>query len=122
MMSVAKYWSETIDEPMARHPNELDMRRIERALKARKRYRYVQPDVLPHQDGYLIRSACCSRTIDPDGGEIDVALLRWDESPPGWSLLRKDHANGSWIVDSNFDRLPELFDRLNADPDKRFWQ
>lgn len=30
---------------MPAHPNDLDRKRIERALKARKRYRYVSPSV-----------------------------------------------------------------------------
>jgi hypothetical protein len=120
-MSVARFWNERA-ELLARHPNELDLRRIVRALQDRKRYRYVQPQVFPHEDGYLIRSACCSRNVDPDGGEVDVALLRWRDSPPGWALYRKDHAAARWIIDSAFVRLPELFDRLNADPDRLFWQ
>lgn len=106
----------------ARHPNELDLRRIERALRDRKRYRYVRPRVVAVADGYLVRSACCSRTVDPDGGEIDVAWLRWSDSPPGWTLLRKDHPAESWVEDSAFARLPDLFARLNCDPDRLFWQ
>lgn len=120
-MSVARYWEETVAMP-SRHPNELDQRRIERALKGRERYRYVAPRVLPMTDGYLVRSDCCSRTIDPEGGEIDVALLRWSESPPEWQLFRKDHSAGHWVPDSRFVRLDELFRRLNSDPDRQFWQ
>jgi hypothetical protein len=120
-MSVARYWDEVV-ETVPRHPNELDFKRIERALKSRKRYRYVEPKVVAQDDGYLIRSACCSRNIDPDGGEIDVALLRWSDSPPGWALYRKDHRRDAWVRDSRFARLNELFDRLNADPDRLFWQ
>ena len=36
---------ETTVEVVA-HPNDFDQRRIERALKARKRYRYVTPSVV----------------------------------------------------------------------------
>jgi hypothetical protein len=36
--------------------------------------------------------------------------------------LRRDHAAQSWITDSRFARLPELFERLNADPERIFWQ
>lgn len=120
-MSVARFWSDQLEE-LARHPNELDMHRIERAIRNRERYRYVSPHVLPETKGYLIRSPCCSRTVDPEGGVVDVALLRWIESPPGWLLLRKDHANGHWIPDSQFNRLTELFARLNKDPERLFWQ
>lgn len=120
-MSVARFWS-TGDEVLTRHPNELDLRRIERAIADRKRYRYVEPRVLPEADGYLIRAACCSRTVDPDGGEIDVARLCWSDSPPGWALLRKDHKAGEWLPDSHFSKLPDAFARLNTDPDRLFWQ
>ena len=89
---------------------------------ARARYRYVTPSVLPVDDGYLIRSACCSRTIDPDGGEIDVALLVWIEDAGEWLLFRRDHKARCWIEESRYARLPELFARLNADPLRLFWQ
>jgi hypothetical protein len=120
-MSVARYWDEVVDTT-PRHPNEFDQRRIARAIQDRKRYKYVSPVVVPQENGYLIRSACCSRNVDPDGGEIDVALLRWSESPAGWALYRKDHRTGIWVRDGRFARLPELFDRLNTDPDRLFWQ
>lgn len=120
-MSVARFWSRQL-RPMVRHPNELDLRRIERALRDRQRYRYVEPRVLPDAEGYLVRSSCCSRNIDPEGGEIDVAWLRWRESPAGWLLMRKVHATGNWIEDSAFARLPDLFERLNTDPERLFWQ
>jgi hypothetical protein len=122
-VSIARFWREQAETLVeARHPNELDLRRIERALNDRKRYRYVSPRVHPVEGGYLIRSACCSRNIDPDGGEIDVALLRWHGSPPGWALMRRDHEADAWVLDGAFARLSELFDRLNSDPDRIFWQ
>ena len=40
--------SATLSQPAVRpfaHPNDLDRKRIERALKSRKRYRYVTPSV-----------------------------------------------------------------------------
>ncbi len=120
-MSISAFWNKT-EIALVRHPNELDLRRVVRALETRQRYRYVEPSVLPTEDGYLIRSACCSRNIDPDGGVIDIALLRWDKDSPGWCLYRRDHAAQGWITDSRFARLPELFERLNADPDRIFWQ
>ena len=120
-MSISAFWKKT-EVISARHPNELDLRRVARAIELRQRYRYVAPCVLPAEDGYLIRSACCSRNIDPDGGVIDIALLRWDEEFPGWCLYRRDHGAHGWITDSRFARLPELFERLNSDPDRIFWQ
>jgi hypothetical protein len=106
----------------ALHPNELDLCRIARALQRRRRYRYVDPAVLPAECGYLVRAPCCSRTVDTEGGVIDIALLRWRDDPAGWSLFRRDHAGARWIADSRFARLPELFERLNSDPDRMFWQ
>ena len=104
------------------HPNELDRRRIERALKARKRYRYVSPSVAAVAGGYRIQSPCCSRNIDPDGGIVDIALVLYDANRAGWQLFRKDHGKGIWEVDGTFDRLAELLDLLNADPERKFWQ
>ena len=103
-------------------PNEMDLRRVIRAIRDRARYRYVTPTVSAVADGYLIRSPCCSRTVAPDGSAIDVARLCWNETPPGWRLLRKDHRLDRWIEDSRHARLVDLFDRLNADPQKLFWQ
>jgi len=106
----------------AAHPNEFDRRRIERALKARKRYRYVVPRAATVAGGYRIESACCSRNVDPEGGVIDVALLLYDAGRASWELLRKDHGNGTWQLHSRYDRLIELLDRLNSDPERTFWQ
>ena len=122
-MSIASTLLRRSEAPArSRHPNELDLMRVERSIAQRARYRYVEPTVTPVVDGYLIRSACCSRKIDPEGGEIDVALLQWNETTGEWLLLRKDHDAGCWLEDSRFARLPELFNRLNADPQKLFWQ
>lgn len=109
-------------ETAIRHPNELDLKRIERALQARKRYRYVQPKVLAVAGGYRVESPCCSRNIDPEGGVIDVALLQFDGHRPAWNLYRKDHKNGMWELHSSHLLLPALLDRLNADPERIFWQ
>ena len=104
------------------HPNDLDRKRIERALKTRKRYRYVTPCVATVTDGYRIESPCCSRNIDPDGGIVDVALLVYDADDLVWQLFRKDHKRGIWELHSTYRRLTELLDKLNADPERTFWQ
>jgi hypothetical protein len=104
------------------HPNEFDRRRIERRLEARKRYRYVSPSVMAVAGGYQIQSPCCSRNIDPDGGIVDVALVLYDANRSVWQLFRKDHQKGMWEPEGKFDRLVELLDHLNVDPDRRFWQ
>jgi hypothetical protein len=103
-------------------PNEFDFRRIERALEKRKRYRYVSPILLRTANGYRIQSPCCSRNIDADGGVVDIALLLFDDRSRNWRLLRKEHSCGVWEFERAFDRLAELLDFLNEDPDRRFWQ
>ncbi|MFG1379097.1 hypothetical protein [Xanthobacter autotrophicus] len=104
------------------HPNDLDKKRIERAIKARKRYRYVTPRVLATEGGYRIESACCSRNIDPEGGVVDIALLLFDSEEGGWQLFRKNHGTRLWELDSTHDRLKEVLDLLNDDSDRKFWQ
>ena len=122
MMSVATAWKSRKTRSLVAHPNELDLLRIRRSLEQRARYRYVTPVVHPMPGGYLIRSACCSRNIEPAGGEIDIARICWDQDRGEWSLLGKDHAAQTWIEDGRYARLPELLLRVNSDPDKRFWQ
>ena len=104
------------------HPNELDRRRIERTLEARERYRYVSPQVTPVEGGYKIESPCCSRNIDRAGGVVDIALLLHDPGRARWQLFRKDHANGSWELDGDHERLVDSLQRVNADPERVFWQ
>lgn len=104
------------------HPNDLDRKRIERALKSRKRYRYVEPRVLPVPDGYQINSPCCSRNIDKQGGVIDVALVCHDAASGMWKLFWKDHAKTAWELHSVHQRLSAALDELNADPERIFWQ
>ena len=104
------------------HPNDLDLRRIERALAARQRYRYVRPTVTSVEDGYRVVSPCCSRNIDPEGGTIEIALLLYDGNMPVWQLFWRDHRQAVWRLHSVYLRLAELLDNLNADPDRKFWQ
>ncbi len=104
------------------YPNDLDRKRIERALKTRKRYRYVSPRVEKMDGGYRIESPCCSRNIDPEGGVIDVALLLHDAGNVKWQLFRKDHKDDSWQLHSTYDRLVSALDYLSEDPERLFWQ
>ena len=103
-------------------PNDLDYRRIERALKSRKRYRYVSPRVERVEGGYRITSPCCSRNIDPEGGVIDVAMMLYDPISTEWHLFRKDHDKSVWHLHSSHARLISLLDYLSADPERLFWQ
>lgn len=112
-------------EPVTRtsvQPNELDRKRIERALVQRRRYRYVTPAVHAMDGGYRIDSRCCSCNIDPDGGVIDVALLKAVPGPMPWLLYRKDHEARRWELHGQYARLVDLLTQLNADPGRLFWQ
>lgn len=103
------------------HPNEVDRKRIEKTLSGRERYKYVAPRVLPDMCGYLVRSPCCSRSVDPEGGEIDIARIELQEGG-FWRLYRKDDARKCWRAHSEYLSLPMLLARLIADPKKEFWR
>jgi hypothetical protein len=103
-------------------PNEFDRKRIERAITGRKRYRYVSPSVHTVGGGYVVRSPCCSRSVDPDGGVVDVALLQYRNAPQPWVLYCKDHEAREWLLHAAYERLTELLEHLNTDPYRRFWQ
>lgn len=103
------------------HPNDVDRRRILRLLKNRRRYRYVTPTVLPGPEGYIVRSPCCSRTVDHTGGIIDVAWLRFRSSHNVWHLYRRDHVTDAWVIQSAQPSLVEAVAELNADPARVFW-
>lgn len=103
-------------------PNDLDRRRIERALAGRKRYRYVSPSVQALDDGYLVRSPCCSRNVDPEGGVIDIALLRYRKGARPWRLYRKEDGMRRWELRGSYAGLPDLLEHLACDPDRVFWR
>jgi Protein of unknown function (DUF3024) len=107
---------------MRLHPNELDRKRIARALERRKRYRYVTPEVRGTEDGYLVQSSCCSRNIDPEGGIIDIAKLEFRSERHCWWLYHKDHEIDHWIMHGEYQTLAQILDLLNLDPERRFWQ
>jgi len=104
------------------HPNEVDCKRIERALAQRHRYRYVSPEVCPSEQGYRIESPCCSRNVDKEGGVIDIALLEYAAASRIWRLHRKDHVHGTWLLYQEFETLAQLLQQLNLDPERIFWQ
>ncbi|MGB7989363.1 MAG: DUF3024 domain-containing protein [Candidatus Methylophosphatis roskildensis] len=102
-------------------PNEVDLRRIARSLAARERYRYVSPQVCLTQRGYRVSSPCCSRRVDPQGGQIDIAWIEHIESNGWWRLHHRDHAGDRWVPYAEFARLHELLTHLNRDPGRLFW-
>ena len=109
-------------QPGCMHPNDVDRKRIERALATRVRYRYVSPDVQADEAGYLIQSPCCSRNVDKSGGVIDIARLEYVAASQVWRLYRKDHAQRAWQFYKEFGALHALLQFLNSDPDRSFWQ
>jgi hypothetical protein len=106
---------------MHAHPNEFDCKRIERSLSKRVRYRYVSPNVIPdvEEKGYRIESPCCSRNIEPSGGIIDIALVKY--FAPHWLLYRKDHEYSTWVLHSVVDTLNEALEILLPDEERVFW-
>jgi len=99
---------------------DLLQHRLERALRERVRYRYVQPRVLAEDGGYRIESPCCSRNVDPTGGVIDIALLR----PAGaglWTLFARDHDAARWTPYHQVAPLDSLLDILCVDAERIFW-
>ncbi len=107
---------------VATHPNDLDRKRIERAMKGRKRYRYVSPVVVPVTGGYRVESACCSRNIDPEGGVVDIALIMYEPEAANWLLFRRNHDLKEWELHSTYDRIFDLLNELNTDEGREFWQ
>lgn len=100
--------------------HEMDRVRIVRALRQRVRYRYVQPQVeRADEGGWVIKSPCCSRNIDPTGGVIDIA---WVEPTEGaWALYFKDHVHERWVLHDESRHLQPLLDELCVDTMRVFW-
>ena len=103
------------------HPNEVDCKRIERALGGRERYRYVAPSVHPVHNGYQVASPCCSRNIDKDGGVIDIARLEYLPDQGSWRLYHKDHGADQWECYAALDSLMDVLEVLKCDPLRVFW-
>lgn len=104
------------------HPNDVDRKRIERVLEQRQRYRYVTPQVRPEPGGYRIESPCCSRTVDKDGGLIDIARLGYLADRRAWRLDRMDHGSGQWVPEGEYATLTDALQRLNEDAQRVFWR
>lgn len=104
------------------HPNALDRKRIERAIARRTRYRYVSPRVCSVQSGYAILSPCCSRRVEPRGGEIEIALVEFLAESSRWRLNGRDDASRSWVPYGEYATLAASLAPLLDDPDRRFWR
>ncbi|MGE0071652.1 MAG: hypothetical protein AB7S55_01125 [Thiomonas sp.] len=95
--------------------------RIERAIARRSRYRYVRPRVEAEGSGWKIVSPNCSRNIDKQGGDIDIAWLTPD-GEGGWLLFARDHARQSWDLRARSRSLDALLTRLVVDRDREYWR
>ena len=97
-----------------------DAARIHAALQTRARYRYVKPRVVREGRGWKIVSPNCSRNIDPEGGEIDIA---WFEPQPRgrWLVHARDHGQAAWRPLCGAATLASALDLVCADDDRVFW-
>jgi hypothetical protein len=112
---------------VAGHVFVLDRVRIEVALEARSRYKYVTPRVEREGLGWKVVSPNCSRNVDASGGEILIAWLVPTQAlatgaPCGWLLHARDHANGCWLLKLRANTLAEALERLVSDERREFWQ
>ncbi len=103
------------------HPNDVDRRRIERALAHRLRYRYVRPRVQGLVNGYCIESPCCSRNVDEQGGTILIAWIEFVPASGRWRLYRRDHAQRAWRHHAEYVALAALLGEINTDRGRVFW-
>ena len=120
-MSAVVTTQESASTLVCPHPNEVDCKRIERALANRERYRYVSPRVYPVFNGYRVESPCCSRNIDKEGGVIDIAQLEYLPAAGAWRLYRKNHRADQWETYAALSSLMEALEVLKCDPLRMFW-
>ena len=99
----------------------LDQLRIERALPQRERYKYVQPRVLREGAGWKIVSPNCSRSVDAEGGEIDIACFL-PTLDGHWQLLARDHAAGRWVDKAAGLSLEAALALVMSDPVGEYWR
>lgn len=107
------------DRPVDTPLLDLTRRRIERALRRRERYRYVQPVVESEGGGWRVRSPCCSRRVDVQGGVIDIAWLEPLRAVQ-WRLHAREHDAGCWRAVEE-GPLSQVLERLVSDPLHEFW-
>jgi len=99
--------------------SEFMRRRVARTLARRQRYRYVEPQVESTASGFLIKSPCCSRNVDPAGGVIEIAsVVKIDEK---WQLFSHDHTHGEWVFYCEYDSLDALLQVICTDSERLFW-
>ncbi len=94
--------------------------RIERAIARRSRYKYVQARVEREGPAWKIVSPNCSRKVDPQGGDIDIACFVPDEQGL-WRLQSRDHAQACWRTAEDGLTLQAALERVCEDPLRIFW-
>jgi hypothetical protein len=99
--------------------HDFTARRIERALARRQRYRYVLPVVTAEGGAWVVSSPCCSRNVDPEGGEIPIARL--EPVQGGWALHARSHEAQRWVLHSQSAHLVDLLDQVCRDEGRVFW-
>jgi hypothetical protein len=99
---------------------DLAAHRILRALAGRARYKYVTPRLAREGSGWKVISPNCSRNIDRQGGEVDIA---WFEPQPGgrWRLHARDHTQRCWILQVGDATLAQALAMVCDDPGRVFW-
>lgn len=106
---------------MLQSPADVVCRRIEKMLSSRARYKYVSPFVVRELRAYVVRSPCCSRTVDTHGGEIDIARIECLQEGL-WILFKRDDAGQRWCTHSQHPNLSALMAHLVGDPEREFWR
>jgi hypothetical protein len=113
----------------------LDRVRIEVALEARSRYKYVSPRVEREGLGWRVVSPNCSRNVSREGGDILIAWLVPTLNPAAptpaaevsasaataWSLYARDHAQQAWALKLQAPSLDEALACLVRDEQREFW-
>ena len=100
---------------------DLDLRRIERALSHRTRYKYVHPRVEREGAGWKLVAPNCSRKIDAQGRDINIASFQPD-SQGHWQLYARDHAAQCWRLKHSGLTLTQALEQVCVDVDREFWQ
>ncbi len=112
--------SDVEDGPATGNVLAFDRARIERAIRTRRRYRYVAPRVVREGTGWKVVSPNCSRNVDPTGGEIDIA---WLVPLAGrWTLHARDHRASCWIQKATGLSLDAALRALCHDDAREYWQ
>jgi hypothetical protein len=104
----------------------LDRVRIEVALEARSRYKYVSPRVEREGLGWRVVSPNCSRSVNREGGDILIAWLVPTQPadsglPIAWLLHARDHAQQAWVLKLRAADLAEALECLVRDEHREFW-